>query len=157
MVLPWAPVYAILFMWKLECEFLETQAKLRGVWWRYMDPWWTNLTCTYLHRKHLLSSPFCQIYCILVSRRSHFSGQKSLPKRTAESGLIYMSNLRTGTNFSAWTAATPKHCKTAIPYSQVLRLRRTYSEDLDLVKRLRNLEKYLLKCRYNREHLNFEL
>ena len=51
----------------------------------------------------------------------------------------------------------PKHCKTAIPYSQVLRLRWICSEYEDYEKRVRDLKHYLLKCRYNEQLLNHEL
>ena len=39
----------------------------------------------------------------------------------------------------------PKHCKTAIPYSQALCLQRICSEEENVVKRIHELKEYFLK------------
>ena len=49
-----------------------------------------------------------------------------------------------------------KHCNSAIPYSQALRLQRICLKDEDLVKRVHDLKNQLLKCGYE-QHLHYEL
>ena len=51
----------------------------------------------------------------------------------------------------------PKRCKTAIPYSQALRLRRTCSEDENFLYWTHELKKHFLKRGYNEQHLNLQI
>ena len=51
----------------------------------------------------------------------------------------------------------PKHCKTAIPYGQALRLREIFSEEENLQKRAEELKRYLLKRGYPAENLGAEI
>ena len=51
----------------------------------------------------------------------------------------------------------PKHCKTAIPYGQALRLRKICSEEENIQKRAEELKGYLLKRGYPEEHLGAEI
>ena len=51
----------------------------------------------------------------------------------------------------------PYHCKTSIPYSQALRLRRICSEEEHLLKWTRELKKHVLKRGYCEQQLNDEI
>ena len=59
--------------------------------------------------------------------------------------------------FLCMDSCHPKHCKTAIPYSQALRLRRICSEDENFLKRVRDLKSYFLKRGYTEQLLNFQI
>ena len=51
----------------------------------------------------------------------------------------------------------PRHCKTAIPFSQALRLRRICSEQDNLVMRSQELKHYLMKRGYPEQLLDTEI
>ena len=51
----------------------------------------------------------------------------------------------------------PRHCKTAIPFSQALRLRRICSEQDNLVIRSQELKQYLMKRGYPEQLLDTEI
>ena len=134
-----APSYANLFMGKLEQEFLQTQDKKPRVWWRYID----DIFAIWTH-----GEPLLQIFIENLNR--HHTTIKFTATWSAEEVIfldtrVYLREGRIETDlhvkpmdthqFLRMNSCHPQHCKTAIPYSQALRLGRICSEEENLLKR----------------------
>ena len=119
-----APSYANLFMGKLERKFLQTQNKIPQVWWRYID----NIFASRDHGK-----PSLTVFIDNIHR--HYPTIKFTASWSAEEvsfldTIVYLTNGKIGTDLHVKPTGThqylrmdschPQHCKSSIPYSQVL-------------------------------------
>ena len=145
--------YANLFLGKLECKFLATQDRIPRAWWRYIDDIfaiWThgepalcafieNLNCHHPTIKFTAAWPAKEVIFLdsWVYLEDDLIGIHLHVKPTDKLQFLCMDNCH------------PKHCKTAIPYSQALRLLRICLEDENFPERVRDLKKYFLKRGYN--------
>ena len=121
-----APTYANYFRRKSEREFLETQNKLPRVWWRYIDDIFT--ICT--HGEPTLPTFIDNLNCHHPSIK--FTASWSAKEVTFLDTRVYLKDGRFGTDlhvkrmdrhqFLCINSCHLKHCKTGIPYSQVLHL-----------------------------------
>ena len=122
-----APSYANLFLGKLEHKLLQTQNKPPWVWWRYID----DVFVIWIHGKPVLRT-------FIENINSHHPSTKFTASWSAEEVTfldtrVYKKDGRIETDlhvkpterhkFLCMDSCHLKHCKTAIPYSQVLWLR----------------------------------
>ena len=130
-----APSYTKLFMRKLEQDFLQTQDGIPRVWWRHID----DVFAIWTHRKPFLRS------CTFVDSFNYHHPTIELTSTWLVKEVIlldtrvYLGNNRIETNlhvkptdehqYLRMDSCQLKHCKTSIPYSQALRLRRICSEE----------------------------
>ena len=142
-----APSYANLFMGKLEREFLQTQDKVPLVWWRYIDDvfimWTHGEEPLHLFVENLNS------YHMTIKLTATWSSEEIIFLETP----VYVKNGRLETDLYVKPMGThqylqanschPRHCKTAIPFGQTLRLRRICSEQDSLQNGARNLNTIL--------------
>ena len=156
-----APSYANLFMGKLEREFLRTQDKIPRVWWRYID----DIFAIWDH-----GEPSLRVFIENLNRHHStikFTASWSAEEVTFLDTRVYLEDGQIGTDLHVKPTDThqylrmdschPHHCKTSIPYSQALRLRRICSKDQHLQKWTRELKEHLIKRGYREQQLNNEI
>ena len=151
------PSYAVIFMDHLEQQFLSTQPLQPMVWWRYIDDIFLiwphseeelHTFCTNLNQHHhtiKFTSDYSRTEAVFLDTRVYL-----------KDGLIQTDLYTKPTNTHQYLdtrSCHPHHCKTAIPYSQALCLRRICSEDTNFKKRLEELNSHLRKRRYKDEDL----
>ena len=141
-----APSYANLFLGRLEHEFLETHNSIPQVWWRCTD----DIFAIWTHGEPVLCGFVQNLNC-------HHPTIKITTSWSAEEAIfldtrVYLKDSLIGTDlhvkptnkhqFLCMDSCHPKHCKTIIPYSQVLRLWRIYLEDENFFKRICDLKDF---------------
>ena len=127
-------------MGKLEREFLGTQNKLPRVWWRYIHV--DDIFAIWTH-----GEPSLRVFIENLNRHHptiKFTASWSAEEVTFLDTRVYMRDGLVGTDLHVKPTDThqylrmdschPHHCKTSIPYSQALRLRRICSEEEHLLK-----------------------
>ena len=132
------PSYANLFIGKLEQEFLLTQDKIPRTWWRYTD----DIFAIWDH-----GEPSLRVFIENINRHHptiKFTASWSAEEVTFLDTRVYLRDGQIGTDLHVKPSDThhylqmdschPHHCKSSIPYSQVLHLRRIYSEEGHLQK-----------------------
>ena len=144
-----APSYSNLFMGKFEQQFLQTQNKLPLVWWRYIDDVFTIWT----HRVPCLNVFLQELnnYHTTIKFTADWSAQEV----TFLDTWVYIKDGRVETDIHVKPTSKhqylhtkschPKHCKTAIPYSQALRIKRIRLERVNLSLRTNQLKHHLSK------------
>ena len=156
-----APLYANLFMEKFEQQFIQTQNKLPLLWWRYIDDvftiWIHGVTCLNMFLRELNN------YHTTIKLTADWSAQEVTFLDTR----VYIKNGRVETDlyvkptsrheYLHTKSCHPKHCKTAILYSQALRIKRICSEWENLSLRTNQLKHHLSKREYSDELLNSEI
>ena len=158
-----APSYANLFVGKLEREFLRTQNKLPRVWWRYM--YIDDIFAIWTH-----GEPSLGVFIENLNRPHptiKFIASWSAEEVTFLDTRVYIRNGLIGTDLHVKPGDThqylrmdgchPYDCKTLIPYSQALRLRRICSEEEHLSYWTWELKKHLLKWDYREQQLNYDI
>ena len=145
-------------MGKLECEFLRSQENIPRVWWRNIDDIFAIWTHGELSLREFIEN----------INRHHptikFPATWSAEQVTFLDTRVYLKDGRIETNLHVnppdkhqclrMDSCHPKHCKTAIPYTQALCIRRICSENENFLKQTRGLKSYFMKRRYNEQHLN---
>ena len=156
-----APSYANLFMGKFEREFLRTQTALPLVWWRFID----DVFAIWTHGEQQLQTFLGELNHHHTSIK--FTANWSTEEVSFLDTRVYLKDGRVETDL--YTKPTdkhqylhtkschPRHCKTAIPFSQALRLRRICSEQDNLVTRARELKQHLMKRGYPEQTLDAEI
>ena len=139
--------YANIFMGKLEQEFLQNQDQQPLVWWRYID----DIFSIWTHGEPALQE-------LLTRLNSHHDTIKFTATWSTEEVVfldtrVYLKNQQIETDLYVKPTDThqylhmnschPRHCKTAIPFGQALRLRRICSEKENLHRRTEELKGYL--------------
>ena len=141
-----APLYANLFIGKFEQLFLQTQNKLPLVWWRlYIDDvfaiWTHGVPCLSVFLRELNN------YHTTIKFTDDWSAQEV----TFLDTWVYTKDGRVETDLHVKPTSKhhqylhtkschPKHCKTAIPCSQPLRIKRICSEQENLSLRTNQLK-----------------
>ena len=156
-----APSYANLFMGKFEREFLRTQTALPLVWWRFID----DVFAIWTHGEQQLQTFLGELNHHHTSIK--FTANWSTEEVSFLDTRVYMKNGRVETDLHTkptdkhqylhTKSCHPRHCKTAIPFSQALRLRRICSEQDNLVMRSQELKHYLTKRGYPEQLLDTEI
>ena len=105
-------------------QFLETQNKLPRVWWRYI----VDIFAIWTHDKPTLCTFIENINCHHLSIK--FTASWSAEEVTFLDTRVYRKDGQIGTDlyvkpmdmhqFLCMDSCHPKHCKTAIPYSQAI-------------------------------------
>ncbi|XP_072166144.1 uncharacterized protein [Diadema setosum] len=142
-----APSFACLFMTKLEQQMLDSASCPPWLWWRYIDDnffiWTREEESLYtfidsinsFHRTIKFTSDFFQeetnFLDVTVRKESNHVTTTLYTKPTDTHQYLHSANCH------------PHHCKTSIPYSQALRLRRICSEDSEFSFHARNLKRHL--------------
>ena len=121
-----APSYTNFFIGKFEQQFLRTQNKLPLVWWRYIDDvftiWTHGVPCLNMFLRELNN------YHTTIKFKADWSAQEVT---FLEDGRVEMDLHVKPTSKHQYLhtkSCRPKHCKTAIPNSQALRIKRICSE-----------------------------
>ena len=156
-----APSYANLFMGKFERQFLQTQNKLPLVWWRYIDDvfaiWTHGVPCLNVFLRELNN------YHTTIKFTAEWSAKEVIFLDTR----VYIKNGKVETDLHVKPTSKhqylhtkschPKHCKTAIPYSQALRIKRICSERENLSLRTEQLKYHLSRRGYSEQLLDSEI
>ena len=158
-----APSYANLFMGKFEQQFLQTQNKLPLVWWRYSTSTMclplghTGVPCLNMFLRELNN------YHTTIKFTADWSAQEVTFLDTR----VYIKDGRVETDLHVKPTSKhqylhtkschPKHCKTAIPYSQALRIKRICSEGENISLRTNQLKHHLSKRGYSDQLLDSEI
>ena len=144
-----------------EREILQTQDEVPRVWWRYID----DIFAIWTH-----GEPTLPVF--IDSLNHHHPTIKFNATLSAEQVIfldtrVYLKNglIRTDLHvkptdrhqYLRMGSCHPKHCKTAIPYSQALCLRRICLEDENLLKWSCELKKHFLNRAYSEQQLNSEI
>ena len=119
-----------------------------------MGPWWIIFKS--LHNEYQLLPPYHQIYSFVVRWRSYFPWQEGIPEQRPDWPDLHVKPTDKH-QYLQMDSCHPQHCKTSIPYSQALRLRRICSEDEHLQKWTHKLKKHLLKWGYREQQLDKEI
>ena len=156
-----APSYANLFMGKLEQMFLHTQEKVPLVWWRYID----DIFAVWTHGEPALQLFVDELNCFHDTIK--FTANWSTKEVVFLDTRVYLRNSLVETDLHIKPTDThqylrtdschPRHCKTAIPYGQALRLRRICSEQDNLRRRCDELKTHLLNRGYEKNLLREEI
>jgi len=153
-----APSYAIIFMDHLEQQFLSTQTLQPMVWWCYID----DIFLIWTYSESELQTFFENLnqYHPTIKFTSDYSPTEAIFLDTR----VYLKDGHIQTDLYTKPTDThqyldtrschPRHCKTAIPYSQALRLRRICSEEMNFKKRLKELNYHLRRRGYKDEDLS---
>ena len=125
--------YANLLMEKLKWELLRTQSKLPRVWWRYLD----DISTIWTHGEPSLWVFIENLNCHHPTIK--FTASWLAKEVTFLDTRVYVRDDLIGTDLHVKPTDThqylrmdschPYHCKTSIPYTKVLRLRRISKED----------------------------
>ena len=154
-----APSYANLFMGKFEQQFLQTQDRLPLVWWRYMyiDDVFAILT----HGVPYLNAFVWKLNSYHTTIK--FTANWSTEEVTFLHTRVYTQNGKVETDLHVkptgrhqylhTKSCHPKHCKTAIPYSQALRIKRICLERENLSLRINQLKYHLSKIGMSIRHV----
>ena len=149
-----SPSYANLFMGKFEQQFLRTQDRLCLVWWRYIGDVFAVWTHGVQHLDEFvleLNSYHTTIKFTVnwsTCRRSHILDTRVYIKNgQVETDLHVKPTSRH--QYLHTKSCHPKHCKTAIPYSQALRIKRICSEWENLSLRINQLKYHLSRRGYS--------
>ena len=157
-----APSYANLFMAKLENSLLSRPTTLKPlIWWRYIDDvfaLWTHgeealnefiddLNTAHSTIKFISEWSYKQIpfLDVLVSIQDDTLSTDLYTKKTETHQYLHSSSCH------------PHHCKTAIPFSQALRIRRICSSDSDFKRHLGNLHSHVVHCGYDSSAIKQQL
>ena len=121
-----APSYANLFMGKLERELLQTQEKIPRVWWRCIDD-------TFTIWDH--GEPALRVFIKNINRDQptiKFTALWLAEEVTFLNTKVYLRDGQIGSDlhvkhtdihqYLRMDSCHPQHCKSSIPYSEVLRL-----------------------------------
>ena len=156
-----APSYANLFMGKFEREFLQTQTALPLVWWRFID----DVFAIWTHGEQQLQTFLWELNHHHTSIK--FTANWSTEEVSFLDTRVYLKNGKVETDLHTkptdkhqylhTKSCHPSHCKTAIPFSQALRLRRICSEQNNLIIRSKELKQYLVKRGYSEQLLDTEI
>ena len=143
-----APSYACLFMTQLEQRILDSAPCRPWIWWRYIDDvffiWTREEESLHTFINHLNS------FHSTIKFTSDFSHQQA---NFLDVTVMKGTNRITTTLYTKPTdthqylhssSCHPRHCKTSIPYSQALRLRRICSDDSDFSSQARLLKNHLV-------------
>ncbi|XP_071504653.1 uncharacterized protein [Diadema antillarum] len=152
-----APSFACLLMTKLEQQMLDSAPCRPWIWWRYIDDIffiWTReeeSLHTFIdhinsfHRTIKFTSDFSQeetnFLDVTVRKESNHVTTTLYTKPTDTHQYLHSASCH------------PRHCKTSIPYSQALRLRRICSEDSEFSFHARNLKRHLAARGYGTRRL----
>lgn len=148
-----APSYANLFMGALERKILSTQSYKPIVWLRYID----DIFAIWTHGQQLLENFLSNInkHHHTIKFTATFSQQQVIFLDTRvyikEGHLetdLHVKNTDTHQYLHA-TSCHPLHCKTAIPFSQALRLKRICSNNEHFEERTGELVKHLAARGYD--------
>lgn len=148
-----APSYANLFMGALEHKILSTQLHKPLVWLRYID----DIFAIWTHGKQLLENFISNInnHHSTTKFTATFSGEEFIFLDTR----VYIKWGHLETDFHVKdtdthqylhaTSCHPLHCKTAISFSQALRLKRICSSNENFEKRTQELVEHFSARGYN--------
>jgi len=130
-----------------EQQFLSTQTLQPIMWWRYID----DIFLIWTYSESELQTFFENLnqYHPTIKFTSDYSSTEAIFLDTR----VYLKDGHIQTDLYTKPTDThqyldtrschPRHCKTAIPYSQALRLRRICSEEMNFKKRLKELNYHL--------------
>ena len=150
-----APTHAILFMAALEEKILSQVKKKPSVWWRYID----DIFFIWKHGEESLKVFINEINSFhpTIKFATDWSKEKVnfLDVQVALKNGVMPTDLflkLTDTHqFLDLTSCHPYHCKTGIPYSQILRLNRICSDNSNFDKRCNKLESWLFEKGYSKK------
>ena len=153
-----APSYANLFMAKLEESFLSTGTTLKPyVWWRYID----DIFVIWQHGEESLKQfikdlnswhPSIKFTAQWSSNSIPFLDTLVLLQDGSLSVDLYTKPTDTH-QYLAANSCHPHHCKSSIPFSQALRIRRICSTENSFTKHTNQLKQYLVQRGYKRSFL----
>lgn len=141
-----APEYAIIFMDKIEREFLNTQHKKPLVWWRFID----DIFIIWPHSSEELKS-----FTTALNDYHHTIKFTFTINKRSVNFLDTIVNLDDNGNLTTtlykkptdanlylhYSSHHPKHQKDSIPYSQALRIRRICSKKEEFTAHAENLQR----------------
>ena len=142
-----APSYANIFMAQLEQRILAKTNVSPHIWWRYID----DIFAIWNHGEAALESFMEELnhihptikFTAEWSRESiSFLDTRVSLKNGSLTTALYVKPTDTH-QYLAANSCHPRHCKTAIPFSQALRMRRICSSDEDFLKRTSELKTHL--------------
>ena len=148
-----APSYANIIMGEIERQFLDTQDYKPLVWWRYIDDIfniWTHgeeSLVTFIdafnsfHPTIKIKAEYSYTETIFLDTRVYIKNQRIKSD-------LYVKPTDKHTYLER-NSCHPKHCKTFIPYSQAIRLRRICSQEKDYMKRTEELKTNLMLRGYS--------
>ena len=150
-----APEYAIIFMDKLEREFLNTQVLKPLVWWRYID----DIFFIWPHTRKDLDSFISALnqFHPSIKFTSHISEEKVDFLDTTvvnNQGKLHTTLYTKPTDahlYLHYNSCHPKHQKESIPFSQALRIRRICTEINDFEFHTNLMKEHFLTRGYPRQ------
>ena len=150
---PMAPAYALLFMGKLEQDFLKSRSLVPSIWFRFLDDifmvWGQSLESLHTFIDALnsfhpsikftcnISTEKVNILDVTVSKSENFNFVTDL--------YVKCTNVRQHVEYSS---CHPKSCKNGIPYSQGKRYRRIISNDTQFKENILHLRDFFLERNY---------
>ena len=149
-----APSYANLFMAKLEQSLLSRPTTVKpSVWWRYID----DIFVIWNHGSEALklfiddlntAHPTIKFTANWSHKHISFLDTMILNRNGSLSTDLYTKSTDTHQYLSA-TSCHPSHCKSSIPYSQALRIRRICSSNTDFKRHTDQLHSHLIHRGYD--------
>ena len=156
-----APSYANIFMGDLEESLLNGADKRPDVWWRYIDDvfviWPFGEGCLMEFLNYINSTHPTIKFTAEWSRKSVAFLDVTI---TLDQGRLVTDLYTKPTDTHQYLhhcSCHPRHCKSTIPYSQALRLRRICLSDELFFKRTEELQHHLVQRGYNRAELQLQI
>ena len=149
-----APSFANTYMGWFESKFVYTYHQQPLLWVRFIDDifviWQHGLTAFKDFEDHLNQCvPSIKFETDISNTEVHFLDVTvSLANDTGEISTSLYTKPTDAHNYLSFYSCHPKNCKSSIPYSQFLRLRRICSDTDDFTHHAREMTKHFLKANY---------
>ena len=150
-----APEYAIIFMDKLEREFLSTQTRKPLIWWRYID----DIFFIWPHSREELYSfiealnsfhPTIKFTCSENNNRIDFLDTTVIKSESGHLITTLFTKPTDANMYLHYSSDHPKHQKDSIPLSQAIRIRRICNNIADYDTRTIEMKEKFLNRGYPR-------
>ena len=150
-----APEYAIIFMDKLEREFLSTQTRKPLIWWRYID----DIFFIWPHSREELYSfiealnsfhPTIKFTCSENNNRIDFLDTTVIKSESGHLITTLFTKPTDANMYLHYSSDHPKHQKDSIPLSQAIRIRRICNNIADYDTRTIEMKEKFLNGEYPR-------